>query len=120
MSRHSNTNSFPTGWVIAGIGLCATVVGLILFGFYWFQPPAVGLTNLRYIQSLRTAVSSQRVEYVNKVDDALKLLKDNGELSAPEWEHFQRIITKARAGDWQVADQECLKWEKAQSNRDRP
>jgi hypothetical protein len=116
---HTDTKSFPTGWLIAGISLCSIVVGLILFLFYWLQPPVVALTNIRYIQSLRTAVSSQRLDYVNKVDDALKLLKDKGELSEPEWEHFQLIIAKARAGDWKAADQACLKWEKAQSNRVR-
>lgn len=119
MGRHKDEDTFPTGWVIAGTTLCAIAIGLIFFLFYWLQPPAVALTNLRYIQSLRTAVSSQRTDYVNKVDEALKLLKDKGELSDPEWEHFQFIIAKARAGDWHAADEACMKWEKAQSNRDR-
>jgi hypothetical protein len=120
VGRQKVENTFPTGWLIAGASLCAAVVGLIFFLFYWLQPPAVALTNLRYIQSLRTAVSSQRPDYVNKVDEALKLLKDKGELSEPEWAHFQLIIAKARTGDWQAADQACMKWEKAQSNRERP
>ncbi len=119
VGRNTKTNSIPTGWIIAGTCLCAAVVGLFVFLSYWLQPPVVAITNLRYIQSLRTAVSSQRMDYVNKVDEALKSLKAQGELSEPEWTHFQMIITKARAGDWQAADHACLKWENAQSNRVR-
>lgn len=119
VGRNAESNSFPTSWLIAGVSSCSAIVGLIVFLSYWLQPPVVALTNLRYIQSLRTAVSSQRTDYVNKVDEALKLLKDKGELSEPEWNHFQMIISKARAGDWQAADQACLKWEKAQSDRVR-
>jgi hypothetical protein len=119
VGRNTKPNSIPRGWLIAGTCLCAAVVGLIVFLSYWLQPPVVAITNLRYIQSLRTAVSSQRMDYVNKVDEALKSLKAQGELSEPEWTHFQMIIAKARAGDWQAADQACLKWEIAQSNRVR-
>ena len=119
VARNSETKSIPTSWLIAGVSLFGAVIGLIVFLSYWLQPPVVAITNLRYIQSLRTAVSSQRTDYVNKVDEALKLLKDKGELSEPEWTHFQMIIAKARAGDWQAADQACLKWEKSQSDRVR-
>ncbi|MCU0718884.1 MAG: hypothetical protein MUC83_04215 [Pirellula sp.] len=118
-SRQTDTNSIPTKWLIAGVSLSIAVVSIIVFLSYWLQPPVVAITNLRYIQSLRTAVSSQRPDYVNKVDEALKLLKDKGELSEPEWAHFQMIIGKARAGDWQAADQACMKWENAQSDRVR-
>ncbi len=107
-------------WLVCGVVTCAGLVGLFVVLSYWLQPPVVAISNLKYLQQLRTAVSSQRIDYVRKVDGAVDILKDKGQLNEEEYKYFKRIIETALAGDWLAADKACIKWENAQSNRTRP
>ncbi|XZE20189.1 hypothetical protein SH449x_000047 [Pirellulaceae bacterium SH449] len=106
-------------WLVGGAGICALFLGGIFLYSYWSQPPVVALSNLRYLQQLRTAVSSQRVDHVNKINQALETLKGEGKLNEQEWNHFQSIIAKALEGKWEAAELACRKWADAQSNRKR-
>lgn len=106
-------------WLLGGVGICALFLVGIVFYSYWSQPPVVALSNLRYLQQLRTAVSSQRVDHVNKISQALETLKGEGKLNEQEWNHFQSIIAKALEGKWEAAELACRKWADAQSNRKR-
>lgn len=119
MAKNTNEKSIPKFWLALGACACMGIVGLFVFLSYWLQPPVVPIANIKYIQLLRTAVSSQNIDYVKKVDGAVDSLKEKGELGEPEWSYFKKIIAKALAGDWQAADKACLQWEKAQSDRTR-
>lgn len=102
-------------------GLVALALGLVLWWAFrwWHYPPAVEFDNLKYIQLLRTAVSSQRPDWVAKVTEAIDLRCRAGEMSPTERAHFDRVISQANAGRWETAHQLCWKFEEAQLNRRR-
>lgn len=97
-----------------------TLVGLpVLFAGGCSQPPAVEFENLHLITSLRTACSAESIEWLEGVARAVAKRHGDGRMSATEQQHFTRLIETARAGNWEAAEQACLKFEEAQLNRDR-
>lgn len=83
------------------------------------RPPAVEFENLHLIASLRTACSAKNVEWLDGVARAVEKRHADGRMSASERDHFTRLIEQAREGDWESAEKACLKFEKAQLNRQR-
>ena len=99
----------------------ATVVALggVLFYRWWMRPPAIEFDNLKYVQLLTTAVSSRSPEWLGKVEQAVQLRHQAGEMSDVELKSLARIIQIAEAGDWATADLECFALAEAQLNRRR-
>jgi hypothetical protein len=104
-------------WV--GGAVITALIGAAWLWSWWSTPPAVAFENLKYIQMLRTAVSSRNNEWLSKVESAAHKLHDSGEMSSSELKHFDRLIAMARGGDWKGADLACLEFEKAQLGRRR-
>lgn len=102
------------------------IIGLLLlaatiwFFLWWNRPPAVQHDNLRYIQLLRTAVSSRSADQLGKVEAVLEKRRSTGLLSESEHEHFLRIINRAEQGEWTDADVMTRDFEVAQLSRTRP
>lgn len=93
-------------------------IGLTVWGIRWYlQPPVVSEGQLRYIQLLRTAVSSENEQQVTGVERVLKKNLDDGELTPKEWRHFQSIIDRAKRGEWDSAARACEGFERAQQYR---
>jgi hypothetical protein len=86
---------------------------------WWQRPPVVEFDNLKYIQLLRTAVSSERSDLVAKVGQAIDKRMDEGQMSESERAHFARIIAMADAKQWDAANRACFQFEEAQLNRRR-
>ncbi len=88
---------------------------------WWFRPrpPAVEFDNLRYIQLLSTSISAENADWLAKVESAVRVRHEAGEMSPRELQHFQQIIDLAKAGDWQTANRECYAFAEAQLNRRR-
>lgn len=101
------------------IGLLALAAGIWIY-LWWNRPPAVQYDNLRYIQLLRTAVSSRSADQLGKVHAVLEKRRSNGLLSESEHQHFLRIINTAEQGEWTDADVMTRDFEVAQLNRTRP
>lgn len=101
------------------IGLAAMVFGVAWVASWWFRPPVVSTANLKYIQLLRTACSSRRVDYVDGVRRSLENQKQQQQLSELEWRHFDQILRDASAGKWERAERAALDLESAQMNRRR-
>ncbi len=90
------------------------------FFLWWLsRPPAVSLENLKYIQLLRTAVSSQSKEMLLRVEGAIEELASKQQVSDSEYQHFAKIISVAREGRWQQADRMAYAFEEAQLSRSR-
>ena len=100
-----------------GILLTLVVLGWLLH--WWRTPPVVQYDNLKYIQLLRTAVSSRNREHVRRVEQAVDRQLVDGHLSEAERRHFARIITMTRDGQWDQADRLSFDFEAAQLNRRR-
>ena len=95
---------------LAAKTLVALAFGLGLYWLvqWWQYPPAVEFDNLKYIQQLRTAVSSKRTDWVEKVEMVVHDRFDSGELSERERVHFDQVIALADAGQWDAANRACF------------
>ncbi len=103
--------------------IASSVLGLLLLTaavwWFWPQPAVVHTDNLKYIQLLRTAVSSQRVDYLDGVERSLQQRRETGGMTPREWREFESILAMAKANQWKQADQAAMRLESAQQNRRR-
>jgi hypothetical protein len=83
------------------------------------RPPAVELESLHLISSLRTACSAKNEQWLDGVARAVELRHKEGHMSAGERAHFQKLIERAKSGDWSGAEEQCFRFEKAQLSRTR-
>lgn len=86
---------------------------------WWTRPPAVEFDNLRYVQLLWTAVSSQNPDQLRKVSEAVRQRHTAGEMSNSELAHFRSLIALAESGKWEAAARECYDFAAAQHHRRR-
>ena len=70
--------------------------------------------NRELIASLRTAVNTRNAEWLEKNAKTLEERRDAGRVSDAEYQEFQAIIAKARAGKWEEAERETIAFQKAQ------
>jgi hypothetical protein len=103
----------------AGIAAALLIVGAFV-SQYWFQPAVVHYDNLKYIQLLRTACSSQRADQLDGVVKAVSKRYEEGGMSDAEYKEFKKIFDLARKGDWRRADQQAYRLELGQLHRSRP
>ncbi len=104
--------------IIAGGAIVLCVTGWLAYQ-WWTRPVAVEFDNLKYIQLLTTAVSNRSSEMVEKVNLAVDARAKDGKMSAPEREHFQKIIQQTRENDWEGAHRASFAFAEAQLNRRR-
>jgi len=76
--------------------------------------PQAASENRQLIASLRTAVNTRNTEWLEKNAKIVEERRQAGQMADAEYEEFQRIIGKARAGEWEEAEREVIKFEKAQ------
>ncbi len=77
-------------------------------------PPQAAPQNQRLIASLRTAISAQNSEWLEKNAEVLEKRRAAGQVSDVVLQTFQTIIDKARAGQWEEAEREVMAFQKAQ------
>ena len=78
------------------------------------RPPQAAPQNLQLIASLRTALSAQNPEWLEKNVAIIDQRHQAGEMSQQEYDEFQRIITIAQEGQWQEAERQTLAFLAAQ------
>jgi hypothetical protein len=99
------------------LGLC--IGSGIYIWQWWTRPAVVHYDNLKYIQLLRTACSSQRADQLEGVERAVVMRRESGNMTDAEWKEFEKIFQIARRGDWRTADQQAYRLELGQLNRHR-
>lgn len=80
--------------------------------------PQVEPENLHLIASLRTALSTRNVEWLEENARIIDERRASGKMSDTEYAEFQAILDDARAGDWAKAEQDALAFQKAQRPTD--
>ncbi len=111
----SNSGTLKIGGILVAVMLL--IAFLVLQ--WWRTPPMVDYDNLRFLQLLRTAVSSRNADYVQKVEQAVDQQVKAGQMTSAEREHFGKIIKIAEGGDWEQADRMSFDFEAAQLGRRR-
>lgn len=109
---------------VRSLGIKALIVlgaAVVLFWIvqWWQRPATVEFDNLKYIQLLRTAVSSERPEWVTKVKEAVDQRVAEGAMSTRERKEFGRVLDLAETQKWREAHQLCFRLEEAQLSRRR-
>lgn len=89
------------------VGLCWSVAGCASY-------PPVAEDNQRLISSLRTALSVRSPDWLRDNVTAIESRRAAGRMSDEEYEAFQAIIATAEAGDWERAERDSLRFQKAQ------
>lgn len=96
-----------------GLPLAALLLLLTLSGCRRY-PEVSSPEALKYIAALRTACSTQSGPRLEKVARVVDQAASGGKVTPREAEAFRRIIDRARQGQWQDAEWECLAFQKAQ------
>lgn len=68
------------------------------------RAPQLSEANREIVVSLATAVSARNPEWIDSNAELIEQHRADGECSDAEYEAFQNIIAKARAGDWEAAE----------------
>jgi hypothetical protein len=76
--------------------------------------PQAGPGNARLVESLRTAISTRRTDWLEDNAKAVASRHESGQLADESYEALQAIIDQARAGNWDGAESAVLKLAKAQ------
>lgn len=76
--------------------------------------PKIAPANLRLTMALRTAISAQNKEWLDRCREQITERQSAGSLTAEEFERFQAILAMADKGEWSQAEQAVVRWQKAQ------
>jgi len=90
------------------------VVMVVSLGMVGCSPPQASPKNLQLISSLRTALSAQNAQWLEQNAKIIEERREAGEVGDEEYETFQAIIAKAKAGQWEEAEKDALAFQKAQ------
>jgi hypothetical protein len=101
------------------LGTLAAAVLIWQFIGWWSKAPAVEYDNLKYIQLLSTAVSSRKMELVDKVAAAVRRRHADAQMSDRELAHFEEILATVRVGQWEESDRQAYDFAAAQLSRRR-
>jgi hypothetical protein len=85
-------------WLLAG---CAVVLGC-------GRAPQVGPGNYRLVESLRTAISARRVDWLDINAKLIAQRHKAGEMNDEQFDAFEAIIKKARDGNWEEAESDAI------------
>ena len=78
------------------------------------RPPQVGANNYRFTESLRTALSTRRNDWLEQNAKLISERHTSGEMNDEQFAAFESILALARGGDWARAETEVILLGKAQ------
>lgn len=91
-----------------------TVTTLTVVVVWWpgcrTYPPASSPEALTLMKQLYTACNTRNLDRLTKTEQRANQLEQEGQLTAQERAAVQRIIDQAKAGDWDRAQRESLKY----------
>ncbi len=78
------------------------------------KPPQMPKSSWKFVGSLRTAVAAKKTDWLEENAKLIDEQRKKNELSDEQYAEFQSIIVPARDGDWETAEKEAIRLEKAQ------
>jgi hypothetical protein len=103
-------------WLPLVAGAVAIAIAAILGLIYLRQPPKIPASQLRYLQLLSTAISSEDSQQVARIGGLLKGQHEAKELSDRQWSEFQEILDRVNRREWEQAMEACERFKWAQGN----
>jgi hypothetical protein len=98
--------SYRIGWA------CIVTFSVLLIGCY--RPPQLGAQNRRLLESLKTAVMAKNSAWLEENATLIEIRRKEGRLSDQEYGAFTLVVREARANNWASAQDEMIRWSKAQ------
>jgi len=77
-------------------------------------PPQVGQANYKLVAGLHTAISAQRLDWLETTAKIVAERHAAGELNDEQFATLETIIAQARGGDWSQAESAVVRLAKAQ------
>jgi len=93
--------------------LQTSCLALLLLGCSSY-PPASSAESLKQVAALRTACAGKNLTQLEAIEQKALHARENGRLQPVEFQAMQSIWQKAREGNWQQAEADCLAYQKAQ------
>jgi hypothetical protein len=78
------------------------------------SPPQASPDNRHLISSLRTAISAENEQWLAENEEVIQQRFDQGAMEEDEYEVFREIIARAKSGQWDAAEQQVVRFQKAQ------
>ncbi len=97
---------------VSVFGIAIVVVALVVIGCG--RPQASTPQNQKLISSLRTAISAKKTVWLEKCEKILQDRRAEGKVADTEYDEFQAIIALAKKKQWKEAEQEVIRFQKAQ------
>jgi hypothetical protein len=115
ISEQDNSLTVARNVLIAVVVVAISVVAMV----WWFRPtpPAVQADTVRYLQLLRTSVSTRDPNAVEAIARVVTKRRAEHPTRNAEWDYFERIIALAQKGEWNQAELATVGWEESQSSR---
>lgn len=76
--------------------------------------PQAGPENIDLLASLRTALSAQNEDWLDRNVEKIEARRAEGVMSDEAYEAFQSIVEEAKAGEWKKAEQMCISYQESQ------
>jgi hypothetical protein len=89
-------------------------IGLALALSGCSRPPRFSPENQRVLESLRTAISARKPDWLGSNLNRITELHRQGKLSDEQFQVLRQVVETARAGDWKSAEQQIFHLEKGQ------
>jgi hypothetical protein len=67
-------------------------------------PPQLGAQNVRLVESLRTAISARRTDWLEQAAKTASARHESGQLDDRQYAALDAIVQQARAGEWEAAE----------------
>jgi hypothetical protein len=91
-----------------------TVILLLLLAAGCGGSPQLGSENYRLVESLRTALSARRSDWLDENAEKIARLHDSGKLDDEQFAALNAIVEQARGGAWEEAEEAVVELAKAQ------
>jgi len=91
-----------------------TVLMLTVIAIVGCGPPQASPENRHLISSLRTALSAENSTWLTENEQIVEQRREHGKMTQEEYETFREIIDRAKAGAWDEAEQQAIRFQEAQ------
>ena len=107
-------------WLVGALGLLAVPLVIVWWPGCRQYPPVTSREALTVLRLLNTACNTRDPQRLAEAERRIADLDRRGKLSAKEKAAFEKIVARARAGEWEAAEAAAFKMAQDQVGVGRP